>query len=303
MSCFKKNDVVYVNWAPEAPTWDEVVFDLVLRTILWLCCWVATLITVVATPRSELSTLESFVKGVAVFLLAWSLACYCSDDTRRETALVVSQITRPVLSPVLASSRAHLHRLSRVLVTVMMAPVVMFVKGVAAMKGLLPLPESVSIRRRQPRQSTTEKPTARTSEQVKPRLRPHDVHGNTWRRSLPGSALGTIVVSSPRASQPERRRRPVPDSYLSSRPTSLVPPRPLPSPFLPPPPPAQLASPPPPLPLQPPPQALLVGPGAAGAAPSSSDAGLAYARRGPRYKDRSRSKYHQAPRYDLIPLV
>ncbi|KAF3905942.1 hypothetical protein ABW21_db0201339 [Orbilia brochopaga] len=398
MSCFKKNDVVYVNWVPPVPSWDEVLLDLALTTFLSLCCWVARLLEVIATPRSELSTSESLVKGLASFLLVWSLACICNDQTKEETALVIRRVIRPVLSPVLASSRSQLHCLFHVLVIVMTAPFVMIVKVVAAVKSSLcqtltpmsnawtslwsfassvasfeetdnelvfvlrtllascyvvyyvaglqvvelvlygpsmfdvwvfvrywwtravgevrgwvrgpqPLPPSVTIRRRIPPHTTTEKPTAQTSEQgllvsveqprefglpTPPQFR---VRGTPWRHFLPGRPVGTLNVSSAQASHTEWRRRLVPGNHHSSRPTSRVPAPRFPSP--PPSAPVQLASPPPPLLRQPPPQALLVGSGAR-ATSSSSDTGLVHAKTAQRYKDRPRSKYFRAPRYDLV---
>ncbi|KAJ6262654.1 hypothetical protein Dda_3466 [Drechslerella dactyloides] len=387
MSCFKKTDVVYVNWAPEAPTWDEVICDLVLRMILAVFCLATTTIAIVATPFAELSTGESFVKGVAPFLLIWSLACFCSEETRRETAM----ITGLVLSQPLASSRSKLHLL-RALLTIMTTPVVMFARGVATMKRLLvrdvysplsniwtrlrwyctsvftlggtdnelvvavqvllasclmvyclaillaigvvlygpsvfdmwvrarywwtrvvdgvrgqtrgqqPLPDSVTIRRR-PRRTTTEKPTAWTSEGLpiydQPDCQPPFLRGSPSRHSLRGPNVAMSNLWTVQRRVGEWQRRPVPDNQ-PSRPPSSVPPVCSPPP---PPPPSRMPPPrsdsvsalPPQLQLSELQLPLVVSAG--------SGQELAYVKWGLRYKDRPRSKYHQAPRYDLVRLL
>ncbi|KAF3935478.1 hypothetical protein ABW20_dc0110344 [Dactylellina cionopaga] len=48
------------------------------------------LIKILGTPLTDLSRFESIVKLVAPFTFLWGLACYCSEENRRETLKVFS---------------------------------------------------------------------------------------------------------------------------------------------------------------------------------------------------------------------
>ncbi|KAF3312394.1 hypothetical protein TWF173_007195 [Orbilia oligospora] len=95
--------IVYKNWPRPAPSWTEVLLDLVhhyLRVVL------LHLAAIMGTPLRDLDSLwEKVVKVVVPFTIIWGLSCWGDDENRRVTIRVLSWLTSSVanetLQPVL----------------------------------------------------------------------------------------------------------------------------------------------------------------------------------------------------------